>query len=221
MDSTVHVEIPAGHSVMVSFMDFFLEFTKYACVTDWVQVSYTDSESTHTMDRVCSRTRPPPFLADARVLSVHFVADNERRGTGFRLHFSFHNGSATPEQFPDGKWNCSVPYWRDFRYHFPCDLEPECRGGEDEADCPYTTDLCGPGLVSAAGGCYQYVIRDGPLSWWQASALCQEGGGRLASLHSADQWIVVMELAKLRDFDVTRDGVYVGLRTVSPARPAM
>nr|KAG5710814.1 hypothetical protein BaRGS_026965 [Batillaria attramentaria] len=37
-----------------------------------------------------------------------------------------------PKQLPDGKWNCSVPHWTQFRPHLTCNLELECAGGEDE-----------------------------------------------------------------------------------------
>lgn len=224
MNSTVRVEVPEDHSVMVSFVDLFLNFPiADDCLKthDWVQISYTASGSTHAMAKSCGRSRPSAFLADAQVLLVHFVSDSEEKKLGFKLHFSFHNSLAMPEQFPDGTWNCSVPHWLHFRHHLPCDLEANCRGGEDEADCPYTSDLCGPGLISFGGGCYQYVIRDGQLSWHQASMECQRRGGRLASLHNADQWTTVMGLLALRDFDHSRKGVYVGIRTVNPARPSL
>ncbi|PVD34066.1 hypothetical protein C0Q70_05328 [Pomacea canaliculata] len=42
---------------------------------------------------------------------------------------------------PDGRWNCSVQHWSDYRQHFPCNLVTECVGGEDEAECPYTSDV--------------------------------------------------------------------------------
>nr|KAG5697926.1 hypothetical protein BaRGS_026864 [Batillaria attramentaria] len=62
------------------------------------------------------------------------VSDIERQSTIQR--------SAIPVRLAGGKWNCSVPYWADFRQHFLCNLNQECAGMEDEADCPYTTDLC-------------------------------------------------------------------------------
>ena len=60
--------------------------------------------------------------------------------------------TAPPQQLPSGQWNCSVPEWPQFQPHFACDLMPECVGGEDEVDCPYTGH-CGQGQLSAAGRC--------------------------------------------------------------------
>nr|KAG5712611.1 hypothetical protein BaRGS_029666 [Batillaria attramentaria] len=49
---------------------------------------------------------------------------------GFRLLFSFHDRSAVLEETPGSKWNCSVPYWADFKQHFPCNLQVDCLAGE-------------------------------------------------------------------------------------------
>nr|KAG5698009.1 hypothetical protein BaRGS_005827 [Batillaria attramentaria] len=63
--------------------------------------------------------------------------------SGFRLLFSFHNHTALPEMLPDGKWNCSVPYFADFQQHFrdedfcvfpPCDVIAEFSCGN--LQCP-------------------------------------------------------------------------------------
>ncbi|PVD35471.1 hypothetical protein C0Q70_02434 [Pomacea canaliculata] len=71
--------------------------------------------------------------------SIETTAQDGIGRTGFRLSFSFHALSALPQQLRDGRWNCSVPHWPDFRLHFPCNLVSDCVGGEDEVDCPYTS----------------------------------------------------------------------------------
>lgn len=222
VDSEVRVQVPEGYSLMVSFVDSIVDHPAVlGCIMDWVQISYTANGSTHAMARSCGRKRPSAFLVNAEELAVHFVSDYDDSKDGFKLQFSFHSRSSVPQQFADGTWNCSVPHWPDFRYHFQCDLQPDCRGGEDEAECPYTSDICPQGLISAGGGCFRYVIRDRKLSWHEASAECQRRGERLASLHNKEQWTTIMGVLALRDFDEGRKGVYVGIRTVSPARPPM
>lgn len=224
MNSKVRVEVPKKYLLMVSFVDSHVD--RYIpvvgnCHMDWVQISYVTNGSTRAMDRYCGRRRPSAFLAHAEELVVHFVSDDDYKLPGFKLQFSFHNTSALPEQLSDGTWNCSVPYWPDFRHHFQCNLQSECTRGEDEAVCPYTSDLCPPGLIAAGGGCFRYVIRDGNLSWHDASAECQRRGERLASLHNKEQWTTIMGLLALRDYDEDREGVCIGIRTVSPSRPPM
>ena len=51
-----------------------------------------------------------------------------------------------------------MPHWADFQQHLQCNLRVECASGEDEAQCPYTTDDCGPGRISIDGVCYVYVV---------------------------------------------------------------
>nr|KAG5697923.1 hypothetical protein BaRGS_026861 [Batillaria attramentaria] len=97
---------------------------------------------------ICEKRSLAPEVLNTTVLYVRFVSFiwSFNSGTGFRLLFSFHDRQSQPEKLPGGTWNCSVPYWDDFKQHFPCDLQPQCANGEDELDCSYTTDTCGPGL---------------------------------------------------------------------------
>nr|KAG5698640.1 hypothetical protein BaRGS_003154 [Batillaria attramentaria] len=37
-----------------------------------------------------------------------------------------------------------------------CNLEVECLEAEDEVDCPYSSDACGPGQIEAGDKCYTY-----------------------------------------------------------------
>ncbi|PVD37665.1 hypothetical protein C0Q70_00264 [Pomacea canaliculata] len=96
--------------------------------------------------------------------------------TGFRLVFSFNALSALPQHLRDGRWNCSVPHWPDFRLHFRCDLVSDCVGNEDEVDCPYTSHVCGPGFLSANGTCLQFVKTVKEVSWETAKKTCESRG---------------------------------------------
>ncbi|PVD35472.1 hypothetical protein C0Q70_02435 [Pomacea canaliculata] len=92
---------------------------------------------TNLIYTICD-SHPPVSLYNVSKLYIHFKSLTYP-GTGFRLSFSFHALSALPQQLRDGRWNCSVPHWPDFRLHFPCNLVSDCVGGEDEVDCPYTS----------------------------------------------------------------------------------
>ena len=78
--------------------------------------------------------------------------------------------------FLTGCGNCSVKHWLDFQQHFPCDLVPQCAGGEDEARCPYTSDRCGPGNIDVGGRCYNYVMPRVAITWNDASYACSSRG---------------------------------------------
>ena len=76
-----------------------------------------------------------------------------------QILFSFHHETRVPERVSDGTntWNCSVAHWPEFQHHFPCDLVPQCREGQDEAECPYAGPECNDGYLHVNGSCYQVV----------------------------------------------------------------
>nr|KAG5697415.1 hypothetical protein BaRGS_008841 [Batillaria attramentaria] len=55
-------------------------------------------------------------------------------------------GDRLPPLLPNGKWNCSqaAGNFSEFQQHFPCNLQNDCVGGEDESACPYKTPDCCP-----------------------------------------------------------------------------
>nr|KAG5697924.1 hypothetical protein BaRGS_026862 [Batillaria attramentaria] len=120
------------------------------------------------------------------------------------VHASSPN-SALPLRLPDGKWNCSVPYWADFQQHFLCNLNQECVGMEDEADCPYTTDICGLGRIAVGKGCYIFMRLEEFITWEEASRQCLVHGGVLASLNTPEEWRNVIELLEKQKLDVFLD----------------
>lgn len=152
------------------------------------------------------------------IVSIRCV-DGLQIQRGQRLRFSFHNRTALPQQFPNGSWNCSVPYWPDFKQHFLCNFNTECAGGEDEASCPYTTETCGPGLISIGGLCYIYRIPQHKISWMDADRLCRLQGATLALLKSDEEWSRVAH--DLRRGIHPRKPLFIGLRTSSRRLPAM
>ncbi|PVD35477.1 hypothetical protein C0Q70_02440 [Pomacea canaliculata] len=118
-----------------------------------VLISYTVSLYTerflnkYVIYDICDSDKPPISLYNVSKLYIQFKSGTLYPETGFRLYFSFHALSALPQQLMDGRWNCSVPHWPDFRLHFPCNLVSDCVGGEDEVDCPYTSHCIPVGLL--------------------------------------------------------------------------
>ena len=166
---------------------------------------------------VCGHDPPTEKVYHASVVFVRFFSDwNKRRGTGFRLVYSFHPEGQTPERLANGLWNCSVPFWDSIKIHFQCNLAKECEEGEDERDCPYSNPLCAHGDFFLGHSCYTYE-KVGPISWKTASLQCQNRGAQLVSLNDVNEWKSVTEM--LRQLNVVE--VYTGLREVSPALPMM
>ncbi|KAK7475463.1 hypothetical protein BaRGS_00033282, partial [Batillaria attramentaria] len=220
MDSWARVDISADHSVMITILELSVNFDR--AVFDM----YIGGKSTTAINLVLRANwgTTPHFFFDRRAgwmngtsLHVHFVSIPLIFGqfTGFQMLFSFHNDTALPKQLSVSKWNCSVPYWDDFRRHFQCDFKQDCVNGEDERDCLYKNHTCGEGWVLLEGKCYLYVRGKQHVTWNDASAACHERGGYLASLNTPDEYVAVMRfLAALTDV-----AVYVGLRSPSPSLP--
>nr|KAG5691414.1 hypothetical protein BaRGS_016330 [Batillaria attramentaria] len=161
MDSWARVDVPPDHEIMLSYPH--LNLTGDADRCDLKQVSlllYRLVNSTGRRERIfeCKTSRRPGsrLYNDTSALLVHFTSKASDLRTGFRLYFTFHNQSAVPTLLENGLWNCSVPYWPDFRRHEPCDLSIDCDQGQDEVDCPYTSNVCGVGFIDAGGSCFQY-----------------------------------------------------------------
>ncbi|KAK7451158.1 hypothetical protein BaRGS_00039870, partial [Batillaria attramentaria] len=114
------------------------------------------------------------------------VAVPEAHKVSISFSYLVFTDTAEPKLLPDGKWDCSTPDWRHFRYHFPCNLLVDCTGGEDEADCPYT-GRCGQGKLTISDRCYMYVHQS-TIEWIDAETMCRQHGGYLASLNTPREW---------------------------------
>ena len=136
---------------MVSFTQIDLAGKK--CEHEFLDVFANPDCRFRRVKRFCERRFQQPHVFSLHVLSLRFTNADEFKyeGTGFKMLFSFHDAGSRPQRLGDGTWNCSVSHWSQFRQHLPCDLEPQCHSGEDEAECPYTTQRCGPGRIQVSG----------------------------------------------------------------------
>lgn len=197
MDSWIDLEVPKGHMTMLSVHHLDIDAKSIKCDTDKLTV-FTTSPAKTPLWTLCYVFSQDPVTTQTSELHVRFVSDFQTSGTGFRLVFSFHQPSTLPRKMLWNKWNCSGTHWPDFQQHFPCDLESQCLGGEDELDCPYTARDCGLGAVTASGKCYFYVIANHSLTWYDASTDCLTRGATLVSLNTPGEWRDVMSLLQLR-----------------------
>ena len=228
MYTRASVRVPEGHVVMVSVLHMDIPGT-YSTCSDFYAAWSTHPEGSIMEEYLCGNTIPGPKLYESNLLIVFFSAvGNSMSIRGFKIQFSFYPRSARPLRLPDGTWNCSVANWPDFRHHFPCNLHAECARGEDEEQCPYTSDLCGPGLLTIGGRCYFYgwntmvkgfdIInpnRNEKRSWVGDEKECQSVGTRLASLGSYQEMSEVRKLLYKTDTPV----VFVGLIPVDASAP--
>ncbi|KAK7490075.1 hypothetical protein BaRGS_00018775, partial [Batillaria attramentaria] len=201
------VVVPPGHVIMVSLLTTEINTMMYLfkSTTQPYFDIYDRCGKESLLWISCHMYRPPPALLHTDSIHVYFSSDDEtmdyRRDMGFMLVFSFHNLSAMP-QWVEGRnrWNCSVPYWSDFRLHFPCNLETDCINGEDERDCPYTNDTCGEGRITVGARCYLYLPGK-TISWNEAASECYKRDGYLASLNTDEEYEQVLKVLNHRDWD--------------------
>lgn len=228
MDSWARVVVPAHHWIMVSYdIDMLFSprcrkekitlYTGNASTAATTITAEVAEEELHRLFGLCSSDNCPTLI-HTEVLHVHFVSGERDSGTpktGFRVFFSFHNQSALLQEVSYCKWNCSVPFWPDYQHHFPCNAISECVGHEDEAKCPYTSEACGAGKLSAGGGCYTYhYITVDDYTWEDVARRCRAMGARLATLNSPDQWTDILIALGMRSEFYS---VYIGLSTTSSA----
>jgi len=123
-----------------------------------------------------------------------------------------------PEKLASGKWNCSVPHWPDFRQHFPCNAYPDCSLAEDEVDCPYTTEKCGLGFITAGDSCHFLLMPpDISASWYSGRQQCFSQGARLSTLNTPAEWNAVKNALRLRN----GDNVFLGMTSTSTFLPPL
>nr|KAG5691412.1 hypothetical protein BaRGS_016328 [Batillaria attramentaria] len=212
MDSWARVHVPPGHGLMLSYPRMNLTGPRDQCKWGACALQHVITYSWQEEYRCTQFLRPGSSIYnDTSALLVHFTSQTSDPLTGFRMYFTFHNYSAFPQRLENGVWNCSVPYWPDFRHHEPCDLTLDCDQGQDEADCPYTSERCGVGFMDAGGSCFQYVISPvRNVVWNDIDYVCQQRGGRLANFNTPDKWNRIMEFLQLRKdvrpFDHCADG---------------
>lgn len=217
MDSWMRVAVPRSQSVLVSIA--YKDLKTYSTLT-----LYKGANSKHEVVWITDgHYNITPVLLNTSSLFVHYQCGKvSGLITGFRLMFSFHNSSLLPEQMPDGRWNCSVPNWTDFKQHLSCDLTFECINLEDEWNCPYGSDTCGPGFFLAGGSCFMFSLTYQTVSWMTASEICRQHGNRLASLNTWEKITEAFQvLRKYMLVQYLKVRIYIGLRTSNPGIAVM
>jgi hypothetical protein len=136
--------IPPGYTMMVSFPNDMLEscitlseltsrrgvLDDFCCVYPAVPKNYKTYQNTTPL-RVYFR------LEYNSCLNSKLNQDGFYKTLGFHMKYSLVPDDLVLNKLPSGLWNCSVPHWAELKRHFPCNLQKDCEGGEDEVDCPY------------------------------------------------------------------------------------
>ena len=87
-----------------------------------------------------------------------------------------------------------------------------------QVDCPYTSDRCGKGAVTAGQGCYLLLnAGQGKTTYQVQSQMCQDRGGHLASLNTQQEWMHVWRVLQT----TALEWVLLGLQPALPTWPNM
>ncbi|KAL8612179.1 hypothetical protein ACOMHN_018468 [Nucella lapillus] len=148
---------------------------------------------------------------------LHFLFEASMNPDGIpRYNALEYEPPSTPEKLQDGRWNCSVSFWRHFQPHLACNLRSQCSESEDEQLCEYRP--CDPEGFQMNDRCYVLVTPKGSLTHAQAEEGCRDLGGHLVALNSVPEAEALKEVlwARSRKFDF-----YVGLTYASATLHSM
>ena len=213
VDSCVTLFVPDGHMTMISLASFGLETTS-DCYYDNLYL-YLAPNCTGIGEKICTITNLYPTTYDGvEAMSFLFESDSSITKTGFRLLYSFHPYSARPVKVPGGKWNCSVPYYSDFKQHFECSSDVFCSDGQDKAGCN-TSKLCVQNIVALGDKCFRRIQPAAPYTWHEADQTCESFRAHLIHLKSAQEWRTIADISLL-DSDT-----FVGLKISPLTAPVM
>ena len=208
------LNVPKGKVVLISFPHLHLESGRrgiYGCDFDYLRVDVLHSNVSVTY---CSNAYVPPKLYSSS-LRFHFHSDFSQQLPGFRLLFSVHRHESAPRRLPSGLFVCATPTYATFRQHLACNWVPECQRGEDERQCPRSSQACG-GALQYGSQCYAYLREERGVSWDGAAAECRRRHASLAGFRTSG------ELDAFRDV-VSRGKraalILVGLRSQSSRQP--
>ncbi|XP_076452693.1 uncharacterized protein LOC143288229 [Babylonia areolata] len=229
INSTVHMRVPPGHTVMYSFLHVSVGTYQITQITFCLVKSHCTWSTDMVENRVeqgpevylkVGQSPMGPFIFPVRqdpVRIVYRVEEDHLPYPGFRLLFTIHQRSRRPTQTPEGQWNCSVDTWSTFRSHLDCNMVTQCLDGRDEEDCGYSR--CQGVGFEVNGRCYSLRFMKNNRRNTQYSPIqqCQEEGAQIASLSTVREYEAVTRLIWTHQ----QFPVAVGLHSTFHGAPSM
>ncbi|KAL8617016.1 hypothetical protein ACOMHN_014187 [Nucella lapillus] len=149
---------------------------------------------------------------------LQFVSDNVVQNSGFKMMYTIFNKTEEPKMIAEDLFDCSVPHFQDFAHHLNCNLAVNCIGKEDEMNCDYTSEECGPGHIDAGDKCYTYSRLQRGLSWYEAYSYCLASNQTLVSPSNRQEWENFVDMTL---YGRKVSTVYTGLRTAQATAAAV
>ena len=205
-DGEFDLHVTDDECVMISFTHFALEPAE-SCAYDYLEFSVTALTDTWTL---CGLQDIPLRVYHSSV-HLSFHSDSSDQFTGFKMMYAILPRSQEPQQLSDNLYNCSVPHFHSFKPLLSCNMVTECQGNEDEEDCSYYSNDCGPGALDAETKCYRFVRHDSHISWNDGHLECIEDNQNLVTLATQEEfWKFRRIMASGRNLRL----VYIGAQLV-------
>ena len=150
-NATYRLVPPAGHVVMTSLQWMYL-ITDFACWQHLYLFAQFKGGGKQLIWKKCRGHDVTPEVYNT-TLVIRFQGRSRESSRGFKLVYTFHPWIRSPKKQPNGRFNCSVSYYRDFKEHVHCNHQQECEGREDEGGhCSFSSQACN-GSVTTTNKC--------------------------------------------------------------------
>lgn len=209
INASTQLTVPPGYVVMISFLRFDLEDHRI-CYYDYLTLSQVGQDNKTTVLWKMCGTKDIDVKVYNETLTFNFRSDYIYAKTGFKMLFSFHPVSQTPQEVEPGVFNCSVPYFHRFQVHMKCNLAKECVNNEDEANCKYASEECGVGLIDSGTKCLSYRNPKKNITWNEAYSTCTNEGKTLMTIKTPQEWTTFQNIVSLGKRSTV---MFVGLST--------
>ena len=150
-NASYRLVLPAEHVVMTSLQWMHL-VEALNCHTHLYLFSELRKQGGQLIWKRCRGHELTPEVYNT-TLVISFQGRYSHSNRGFKMVYTFHAQFKYPKRLPNGMFNCSVSYYRDFKEHVHCNLKQECEGREDEGgDCSFSSQACN-GCVATTNKC--------------------------------------------------------------------
>ena len=150
-NASYRLVLPAEHVVMTSIQWMLLGGPFY-CQTHLYLFSELGKQGDQLIWRRCRGHELTPEVYNTSLV-IRFQGKYGDSNRGFKMVYTFHAQFKSPKRLPNGMFNCSVSYYRDFKEHVHCNLKQECEGREDEGGhCTFSSQACN-GSVATTNKC--------------------------------------------------------------------
>ncbi|XP_072028166.1 uncharacterized protein [Amphiura filiformis] len=109
---TTIITAPEGHSVVLTMIDFQLEYDDFLCLGDFDTLSVYNYDKNELIGVYCGTDIPDEFVSDGRSLSLYFKTDSTVTAKGYQASYYFQSKTGettTPDRLTSTVKSTSAP----------------------------------------------------------------------------------------------------------------